>query len=120
NRGLGAVFTAALKKYLPFYKCAVTENPPAWHCVALAGNAAGPALTASGLVAALPPATTCMTLPGGWLCQLSHERFLACVDDSAHALLQPALAALPPAGPQASQLAEMLSGHFPFTPADVE
>jgi hypothetical protein len=119
SKGLGAVFAAALKKFLPFYKCTLHLAPAGWHCVGMTGTAASEFLTAR--FGELPDDGVSMPLADGWLCRLDEARFLLCTTDELFAELLPAVAAaMPGAGLDAWQLCELLAGHFPFTPDDVE
>ena len=115
GKGLGTILIAAVKKYLPFYKCELRQAAADEYC----GGAAGAAtITALGLdAAALPPQGKCAAVADGWICTL---------DQSQQQYLVYSHKPLPvPAGTSTGTLNDWLmcgmrSGQFPFVAGDQE
>lgn len=119
NQGVGSCFAVALKKFLPFYKCSLELAPIGWACLAATGTAAIRTLETE--IGNLPTVGSCTALSTGWLCRLAEEQVLLCTGSSEHAaLLRVMPDAIAARGSESWQLCELLAGHFPFTPDDVE
>jgi folate-binding protein YgfZ len=72
SKGLGAILLAALKKYLPFYKCEVRQAAEDEFCIGAVGTSK---LGALGLDAtAVPPQGGCAALADGWICSLDQAQ----------------------------------------------
>jgi folate-binding protein YgfZ len=116
NKGLGAILTLALKKYLPFYKCELRQLPAEDHaCFGVSGQSAS---TLPGLASAPPPEEgQCSNLANGWICALSQTRQQYLVYDHSAAPMPDNVAT----GALADWLVGgMLTGLFPFLPEDAE
>ena len=115
HQGLGTVVTAALKKYLPFYKCELSTLPAPQACIGIAGDKTAGDF---GLeVRALPANGQCASLEEGWICNLDQERqrYLVCFRGNWEA----------PATAEAGTLSEWLiqglhAGEYPFLAVDTE
>lgn len=113
-RGLGDVLAAVLKKYLPFFKCALRQARDAF-CVGAVGTATTAALDpdANGL----PVEGTCIALPDRWICNLSQSQEQYLVYSNSPLPLSGSAVA----GTFADWLAcGMRAGQFPFVVGDQE
>ncbi len=115
SQGLGAILLAAVKKYLPFYKCELRQVTANEFCAGVVGNTT---LTALGLdSASLPLQGGCAALGDGWICNL---------DQAQQQYLVYTRRPLPiPASGMAGDLNDWLacgmrSGQFPFVAGDQE
>lgn len=114
SKGLGDVVKAALKKYLPFYKCELRDAPAGEVCFGARGIAIARALVGG---AELPGDGQCASRDDGWTCTLSeaHAQYLV------YSLSVPGA----PAGVASGSLEDWLvcgmqSGQFPFVKGDEE
>jgi folate-binding protein YgfZ len=116
NKGLGAILTLALKKYLPFYKCELRQLPAEDHaCFGVSGQSA---TTLPGLASVpLPEEGQCSNLASGWICALNRtpQQYLV-YDHSA----PPAPDNIATGGLADWLVSGMLAGFFPFLPEDAE
>lgn len=118
HKGLGSVFAATLKKYLPFYKCEFKQ-------IALEANVCFGVVGAEAFakiverVDSLPEVNQCANLPNGWICNLNQgQQYLV----YSNALLTNAKLTQEVTGGSLNDwlLAGMQCGLFPFLPEDVE
>lgn len=115
SKGLGTILTAAVKKYLPFYKCELRQAAANEFC---SGAVGATTITALGLdAAALPPQGGCAAHADGWICNLdqSQQQYLV------YTRQPPPV----PAGTMTGTLNDWLvcgmrSGQFPFVAGDQE
>lgn len=119
NRGLGALLLGALGKFLPFYKCTMTDAGNDWHCVGLAGADVATLLLQSGI--AVPQDSNCQMLEPGWVCRYgaTADQYLVCAPPDA-SLLQALATKLMHGSVSHWQGLAMQDGHFPFAGDDAE
>jgi folate-binding protein YgfZ len=115
NKGLGEILLAAIKKFLPFYKCELRQAAAHEPCIGAVGSTT---LIALGLdPASLPPRGRCAELADGWICHL---------DEPQQQYLLYSRQPLPPAANSTTGtlndwlMCGMRSGQFPFMPGDQE
>ena len=113
GQGLGAIFKAALRKYLPFYKCELRDAAAGELCFGICGNVAAAAL--DFVDATLPAEGQCRSHEDGWICALAPEHYVVHSADA-----PPASASVANGTLEDWHVRELLAGHFPFTPADAE
>jgi len=119
NKGLGALLLRALGKYLPFYKCTMTDISKDWHCTGVAGLEADALLRQLNVT--LPGEGKCQLLEQGWICLFSvasSQYFVCC--PAGTMLLESLANRLAPGSPTHWQGLGMLEGHFPFVEGDAE
>lgn len=118
--GLGARFIDWLKKYLPFYKCAM-EKEEALACIGLAGPLAAEALAVS--FGTPPDSGGCLQLEEGLLLALENDpgRYLLCAPDAVRdKTLAAAGADLLQDDGRLWRISSMHAGHYPFEANDSE
>ncbi len=120
RQGLAGVFTAVLKKFLPFYKCSMT-NDSTLSCCGLGGDALPHWLQSSGFEAPGPGRSTSNTQ--GLLARLSGDtpQYVLCAPAAdLDALGLAAGSSLMRDSGELWQAASLRNGHFPFDVADSE
>lgn len=117
QQGLAALFTAALGKFLPFYKCSMTIDT-SLQCIGLGGTAIQTWLTAQHLPT--PAAGQALSLPSGWIAAMTGEQpqYLICSDTATLATLLPQELSIDDG--TGWRAACLLNGHFPFAASDSE
>lgn len=121
--GLGTLFMATLKKYLPFYKCSMHLDMSDHACLGLAGTQ-GTNLLQDRVAYSLSPGTVA-TFDNGWVATLDGQAplLLVCLNnnDPNNNVLPNQLAShIPQDKGSLWQAANMLLGHFPFSAEDSE
>lgn len=118
---LGSLFLAALKKYLPFYKCSMHIDASQYTCFGLAGAQLPVGL--QSLQAGIADSGHLSAIGSGWMATLdaTNKQVLLCLKTSE---LTPefntAITSLTKDDGSRWQALEMQTGHYPFTAEDSE
>jgi folate-binding protein YgfZ len=116
--GLGAIFLAALKKYLPFYKCTMQLSDQS--LFALAGECVQKLMTTSPVPAHSSSASS-EAIPQAQLCLLDSSASRALLLTTQSPLeIQELLQPLNESTLEHWEALAMLAGHYPFRAADAE
>ncbi len=121
SKGVGSNFVAALKKFLPFYKCTLTLADENHRLIAAAGDHVGMVASAAGVTNAIA-AGYASIVDDGWFCRLEGAE-PRCLWWCAKGLDE--VAASLGHTTQGNELESwealaLLEGHFPFHSADTE
>lgn len=118
--GLAALFTEAMKKFLPFYKCSMSVDA-SLRCVGLIGASLPPQLALQGW--SLPAAGQATVLPAGWIARITgeHPQYIVCTTLETLDPLPGSMSDSTAAGAWLQwQACGMRNGFFPFAVSDSE
>lgn len=120
RKGLAALFLAALRKFLPFYKCSMALEE-SLTCLGLAGASMPGWLATQGWSAPAPGQAD--ALPAGWIVRMTgeHPQYIVCSTATSLDALAGAMTD-PMASDDGSrwQATSLRNGHFPFATTDSE